>query len=254
MAARRCGVSMISVVVLLGLVILLLAMLFPALARLRSAAKTAQSINNMKQLGIAVHSYHDAFNSFPPLVGGDKFAKGSLHLHLLPFLEQDALFKQGKDDWTEVMHRPVPLFTDDADPTAPPGHVFNDSLATTNYAGNWKFFRDGGMTFANIPDGLSNTLMFTTRYQTCKGDPTAWAYNRLYYWAPMYAFYSHARFQLAPDKDACDSSLPQALSADGILAGLGDGSVRTISGRCSPLTWRLANDPADGMPLGDDFN
>ena len=124
-----------------------------------------------------------------------------------------------------VMDKRIPVFTDAADPTAPPDNIFNGSLATTNYAGNWKVFRDGGTRLPNIADGTSNTLMLATRYQVCGGDPSAWAYNRLHYWAPMFAFYSHARFQIVPAKDNCDSSLPQALGK-GIAVGMCDGSAR----------------------------
>lgn len=254
MSRRRFGFSMISVLVLLGVLMLFFAMLFPAVTQLRRSAGRVQGINNLKQLGLAVHNYHDVFTRMPPTVGKGRDASGTVHFHLLPYLEQDALYRMGREDWTQVAGRVVPLFLDPDAKVAPPGNVHQDWLATTNYAGNWQVFRDGDMSLVNIPDGTSNTIMFTTRFQLCNDEPAAWAYNRLHYKAPMFGFYSRARFQVVPKQDQCDPGLPQSLSESGIIAGIADGSVRTVSTRCSPQTWSYASDPADGFPLADDFN
>lgn len=85
----------------------------------------------------------------------------------------------GKGDWTRVAGTVVPIFLDPQDKTSPADRIYQDWLATTNYAANWLMFRDCDMTFVGIPDGTSNTIMFTTRYQVCGDVPTAWAYNRL---------------------------------------------------------------------------
>ena len=58
--------------------------------------------------------------------------------------------------------------------------------------------KEGKMTFGNITDGTSNTLMFAQRYQICNGQPTAWGYPTLYRWAPIFAYYSDGKFQSAP--------------------------------------------------------
>src|SRR5437868_3073179 len=72
-------------------------------------------------------------------------------------------------------------------------------LATTNYAGNWLVFKTGDNRFpAAIPDGTSNTIGFTERYQVCNGTPCGWGYDRVYYWAPMTAYYSDGKFQVTP--------------------------------------------------------
>ncbi|MFO0968406.1 MAG: DUF1559 domain-containing protein [Gemmataceae bacterium] len=254
LAPRRPGLSMISLLFLLGLLVLLFGMLVPVINQLGRVAKRTEGFNNIRQLTIACHAYHDVHGALPPLVGTDKTTKGTLHLHILPYIEQERLYQEGREDWTLVMDRPIAVYTDSADPTAPPGHVFDNKLATTNYAGNWKVFRDGGTSLVRIADGTSNTLMYATRYQVCNDDPSAWAYNRLHYWAPMFGFYSHARFQIAPGQGDCDSSLPQSLGKEGIAVGMCDGSARLVSDRCSPLTWLFATDPNDGHALGEDFN
>lgn len=251
---RRPGFSMTSLLVVLGLLALLLALLLPLIAQLRRSAARAQGLNNLRQIGLAAHSYHDVHKRFPPLVGKAAGTDGTFLFHMLPYLEQDHLYRQGLEDWTKVLSQSLPLLLEPEDPTAPPGNLFKDWLATTNYAGNWMIFRDGTMRMTNITDGTSNTLMATTRFQMCGGQPTAWAFNRLHYWAPMYNFYSQARFQIDPDPADCDPALAQALNSAGIHVLFCDGSARTVAATCSPQTWSLVNDPADGNVVGDDLN
>jgi prepilin-type N-terminal cleavage/methylation domain-containing protein len=59
--------------------------------------------------------------------------------------------------------------------------------------------------------------------------------------------------QLAPTVNNCNPCLLQAMTAAGITVGLGDGSVRNVSGNISPATWMSAVLPADGVPLGPDW-
>jgi hypothetical protein len=67
-----------------------------ALLRVRQAASRMQSVNNLKQLALAMHNYHDANRTFPPAAIYDKDGKALLswRVLLLPFLEQDMLFKE----------------------------------------------------------------------------------------------------------------------------------------------------------------
>jgi hypothetical protein len=115
---------------------------------------------------------------------------------------------------------------------------------------------DGGTARipASFPDGTSNTLMFTERHQMCHGTPNGWGYSSLYYWTPMFAFYSKGKFQNVPSDAECDPALAQSSSAAGIQVALGDGSARTVSDRISPQTWYFVCDPADGNVIGPDWN
>jgi hypothetical protein len=60
-------------------------------------------------------------------------------------------------------------------------------------------------------------------------------------------------FQDKPAVKACDPLRLQAMSAGGIIVGMGDGSCRTVSSGVSTPTWGRAIDPADGLPLGSDW-
>ena len=75
---------------------ILVALLLPAVQAAREAARRAQASNNLKQIGIALHNYHDTFNSFPPSVVSDENGRPlySGRVLLLPFLEQKPLYDQ----------------------------------------------------------------------------------------------------------------------------------------------------------------
>ncbi len=106
---RRRGVTLIEVLVVIAIIGILLALLLPAVQKVREAAARVQCQNNLHQIGIALHTYHDAYGSFPP---GQPFRTGpaadyyhpwwSWLTRLLPFVEQDNLLRQA-EDWA---HRP----------------------------------------------------------------------------------------------------------------------------------------------------
>jgi type II secretory pathway pseudopilin PulG len=260
---RRDGLTLISLLVVLAILAMLLALLLPAVSRVRTAANRTQSMNNLKQLALALHSVQDVYKKLPPAVGNfpaqtnDK--RGTLFFHILPFIEQNNLYRQAQGDVTTngTYSTRIPVFENLEDKTTPPDGLYKGFLATSGYAANWMVFRhtDGGT--ASIPrtfrDGTSNTMVFAERYQMCHGHPCAWGYSSLYYWAPMFAYYSKGKFQSAPSQDACDPALPQSTDPLGILVALGDASVRTVFDQISPQTWWFATDPSDGMILGPDW-
>jgi type II secretory pathway pseudopilin PulG len=257
--AKRRGLSLISLMVVLAILGLLLAMALPVIIRVRNAATRMKSMNNVKMLGLGVHEFYDANKQFPPTVGSLPNAKpatqGSLFFYLLPYIEQNNLYAQaGGNVWKNGTYGTViATFLSPEDKFAPPGNLYKDWLATSNYADNWLVFKDGGTRFANITDGTSNTIMLAERYQMCQGHPCAWGYSSLYYWAPMFAYYSKGKFQATPTPAECDPALAQSLDVAGIQVGMCDGSVRVISDRVSPQTWWYACGPADGQILGADF-
>ncbi|MHB8865315.1 MAG: DUF1559 domain-containing protein [Pirellulaceae bacterium] len=137
--------------------------LVTALAAARETARLTQSINNLKQIGLAMHNYYDVHKRFPPAVSFDPSGKPLLswRVHLLPFLEQQALYKQFKLDepWDSEHNKklaeiiPLPYL----DPAA------ELKLGLTTYVvptGEGTIF--GGkeaLRFEEIRDGTSNTIM-----------------------------------------------------------------------------------------------
>ncbi len=107
------GFTLIELLVVIAIIGLLVALLLPAVQQARSAARKTQCANNLKQLGLATHSFHDTYGAFPParlildvprsasadvgtLVGMDE---PTWLVRLLPFLEQSTLHSQ----WDEYL-------------------------------------------------------------------------------------------------------------------------------------------------------
>ncbi len=65
-ASRRRGFTLIELLVVIAIIAILIALLLPAVQAAREAARRAQCVNNLKQIGVALHNYHSAIGAFPP--------------------------------------------------------------------------------------------------------------------------------------------------------------------------------------------
>ncbi len=223
--ASLATVLVLIVLLLLAIPVILAALLYPALGAARGAAKRAQSSNNMKQLALAMHNYHDVHKCFPPSVvkDADGNALYSGRVLLLPFMEQAPLY-QGWDftqAWDSPVNKPlseamIPTFRDPAD-TGPPGqtsYLFVSGPGTIGEAGK-------KIDIADIKDGTSNTIMLIE----VKNSGIHWAEPR--------------------DWDAA-TPLPPSNHKSGNVVGFADGSVRPLAPGTPFTTIQAATSRAGG--------
>jgi prepilin-type processing-associated H-X9-DG protein len=259
------------VLIVLAVLAVLAGLLLMAVPRVRQAASSTQCHNNLRQLAIATINCADTNKGrIPPLVGPfpNPESLGTVFFHILPYIEANNIYQaagDGKGNYSvwkgHTFSKEIKIYICPDDASRPENGLYKGWLATSSYAGNGLLFGDarsksmnGTSRFpASIPDGTSNTIFFTERYQMCNGTPCAWGYAGEYYWAPVFAFYSEAKFQTKPSQAACDPALAQSLHRDGINVCMADGSARIVTSTISPQTWWYACTPAGGEPLNADW-
>ena len=87
---QRQGFTLIELLVVIAIIAILVALLLPAVQQAREAARRSSCKNNLKQLGLALHNYHDTHNVFPP--GTTDTREVGWHVQILPYVEQGPLF------------------------------------------------------------------------------------------------------------------------------------------------------------------
>jgi prepilin-type N-terminal cleavage/methylation domain-containing protein/prepilin-type processing-associated H-X9-DG protein len=93
----RRGFTLIELLVVIAIIAILIGLLLPAVQKVREAAARTQCINNMKQLGIAMHAYHDTYAMFPFEDGPTSevaTSAPSIYVQILPYIEQGPLYQQ----------------------------------------------------------------------------------------------------------------------------------------------------------------
>lgn len=258
--AKRAAFSMVEVLVVLGLLGLLFALFAPAINKVRGAAARSQSTNNLKQIALAFHNFHDVFNKFPfngtPGSFGDSKTpgSGSWGFQILPFLEQTPAFQRPK----EAIGTRIPVFLCPGrgrHGVASEGKLIGPQ---TDYALNcWiNDTRNGSMSaadtnarFARVTDGLSNTLLvgeLALKPQHYQARDAAEGRESFFFGGTAGSGRSAGKH--VPDGPDSAANRFGSPFPGGTLFALGDGSVRVVAfGR--DLTPGLR--PDDGALLGE---
>jgi len=191
---QRLAFSLIELLVVISIVAVLIALLLPAVQAAREAARRAQCVNNLKQIGVALHTYETATRSFPPgyvssfdASGNDTGPGWGWAAMLLPQVEQKPLFdtvnfnlpvEDVSNSTSRLTRIAVFLCPSDSAPLAwravtrdPRGAPVQNicEVAAANYIGMYGtsdpgidgdgiFFRDGNIGISNITDGTAQTI------------------------------------------------------------------------------------------------
>jgi prepilin-type N-terminal cleavage/methylation domain-containing protein/prepilin-type processing-associated H-X9-DG protein len=183
----RRGFTLIELLVVIAIIGVLVGLLLAAVQQVRGAAMRAQCQNNLKQIGLALHDYHDVHGSFPPALVedmADPYPYFSWMARILPFLEQDTLWRQMQSEWplykrgditrliANEMVPKVYLCPADGRNLTKPADGYQEAEARTDYAGvngTNLYTRDGifcsgsAVRLTDVTDGTSNTLMVGER-------------------------------------------------------------------------------------------
>lgn len=196
MFRKRHGFTLIELLVVIAIIAILIALLLPAVQQAREAARRSTCKNNMKQLGLAMHNYHETHRAFPiNLYGGygDTANVGGYTqtskswgwpVHLLPFIDQSPLYNQcdpGNNTIIGSGHiaTVVPIFLCPSDPSG--GVIIESTSYTTgsinvaiiNYKGvmgsdwNWGAYTNNVVSAGDAFTD-NNGLLYTLNYRKSK--------------------------------------------------------------------------------------
>jgi hypothetical protein len=277
---RRNAWTLLELLVVIGIMSLIVGLLLSAVAHVRAAASKADCANNLRQIGLAAHHYHETQRTFPPgmTLRHPKLKEDYLtwHARLLPFLEQDGLWLQTMQAFrrdANFLNRPphdaaatvLRVFGCPADGRVRQPSRFGPAL--TSYLGvvglnhgqtNGVLFRNSAVSLRDITDGASSTLLIGERPPNWDTELGWWyagigqdslgsaeMYLGVREYMVYYKYYSVCRrgphmFRSGNPDDPCSAFHFWSLHSGGAHFVLCDGAVRFIRYSANPVLPALA--------------
>jgi len=280
------GFTLIELLVVIAIIAILIGLLLPAVQKVREAAARMSCSNNLKQLGTALHNYASANQDKVPggmtggLSGNPQYASSPFFFTLLPFLEQDNVYRAvsqsgaswGNSGGVNGQTVVIKAFLCPSDSSHNQGLGPNTGWSISSYSRNTYMFDQASQpsgnghqytvskyTIGNIPDGTSNTVGVVERYAYLSNygwsslwshhgqERNHWGYSQ---WAPVFGPWGINLPQIGLKSNAAHPYYPNGGHPTTNMVLLMDGSARGVTGGVNGTTWNYAIQPDDGQVLG----